>query len=261
MFYFSRRLSSIPVLGIILQKLLRGYFNNFRPRYFVETRSGLTLLFDQRNIVDRNLLVYGEWEKDQIATLRDLIRLQREKAAKKTLFLDVGAHGGLYAMMVADSPGFDRIIAFEPEPQNYAQLRANLFMNKLTRRIETREFAVSDQCGTVSFYAHALGNRGASRIDPQGQEADFEPAVVVQTKTLDSCIEACDWQIALKIDVEGHERAVLRGMSRLLRENDCILQVEALDVDALEEATAILKAENYRLVQRVANDYFFTVNT
>src|SRR5690606_30304779 len=104
------RVSSTPFIGRLLQNTLRAYLNHLKPRYFVERRTGLTLLADQRNLVDRYLLAYGEWEKMQLDTLRQLIGEQRRAATRPTLFLDVGAHGGLYSMWLSQSPGFDRLV-------------------------------------------------------------------------------------------------------------------------------------------------------
>jgi hypothetical protein len=41
-----------------------------------------------------------------------------------------------------------------------------------------------------------------------------------------SCWAHC---VLVKIDVEGHESQVIAGMSRLLRDNDCLVQAEVFD--------------------------------
>jgi FkbM family methyltransferase len=256
MLYFSPRLSRTPLIGRFIQNVLRAYANHWKPRYFVENRTGLTLLIDQRNLVDRYLLVYGEWENEQFETLCGFIEAQRKQATKPTLFLDVGAHGGLYSMWLKQRIGFDRLVAFEPEPQNYAQLRANLFMNGMARSVETRELAVSDQAGTVSFYSQSQGNRGGSRIDLMDQPDVFAEPITVQTARLDDLFSESGQQIVLKIDVEGHEEAVLRGMTRLLAENDCILQIEIWP-QRTSTTTAFLAEHGYRLARTIGSDFFF----
>ena len=58
-----------------------------------------------------------------------LIEQERPHAPTSAVFLDVGAHWGLYALLAHRTRQFERIVAFEPDPANYAQLQANLFLN------------------------------------------------------------------------------------------------------------------------------------
>ena len=73
--------------------LLRRYAKLTKPRFVVERRMGALMLLDQRDKVDLHLLCGGFWEADRIEYLHKLILAARQ--GRRTVFLDIGAHGAL----------------------------------------------------------------------------------------------------------------------------------------------------------------------
>jgi hypothetical protein len=64
--------------------------------------------------------------------------------------------------------------------------------------------------------------------------------------------------IIMKIDVEGSESRVLRGMRHMLENNRCFLQVECLPGEDQKAFLALLAEMNLRVVSRIGVDYFVT---
>jgi hypothetical protein len=62
--------------------------------------------------------------------------------------------------------------------------------------------------------------------------------------------------VLVKIDVEGHESQVITGMSRLLRDNDCLVQAEVFD-DGVEQFDALLGELGYRKVAAFGHDRLY----
>ena len=60
-----------------------------------------------------------------------------------------------------------------------------------------------------------------------------------------------------KIDVEGHELAVLQGMRTLLQSARCFLQIEVLEGNQ-ENVIQWMAQAGYRQVHSIKEDFYFT---
>lgn len=129
---------------------------------------------------------------------------------------DVGANRGVYAKIMAGCGA--RVVAFEPDADSAATLReacAGL-------PVEIVEAAVSDEIGSIEFYRDLRpGLQGlASSVNRLRGMEDKTEKVVVPRLTLDGfCAERGIAPNLIKIDVEGHESAVIRGASGIIA--DC----------------------------------------
>ncbi len=125
------------------------------------------------------------------------------------LFGDIGANAGSYTVLAGTVAGAD-VIAVEPVPETVERLRRNVELNGSNGRVEIRAVAVGDRTGTVRF---TVDRDTINRIADDG--SDDRGVVEVPIDTLDR-IFAERVPLLLKIDVEGHEAAVLAGASHLL---------------------------------------------
>jgi FkbM family methyltransferase len=133
-----------------------------------------------------------------------------------TIFLDIGANVGFYAVQIARRlAGEGKVYAFEPHPKLVELLRRNAHLNGLLRAVECLPFALSDRNASTNLqYPH--GHLGGGRIAGPG-ELLGHTLVESETKRLDDVFGpkfACD---LVKIDVEGHEINVLNGMLNIIQ--------------------------------------------
>eukprot|EP01012_Entosiphon_sulcatum_P055885 TRINITY_DN7850_c0_g1_i1.p1 TRINITY_DN7850_c0_g1~~TRINITY_DN7850_c0_g1_i1.p1 ORF type:complete len:348 (-),score=48.67 TRINITY_DN7850_c0_g1_i1:8-1051(-) len=143
-----------------------------------------------------------------------LNRFPRPNPAHRPLVIEVGSNDGKQAVWAAQQ-GY-KVVSFEPAPAGFRRCTAALEQAKQQSpsvELEFRNQAVSERAGSVYF----LDTGGVvSRIVNQTTPG----AVRVPTTTLDRELMGegeVDVEIAfLKIDVEGHELAVLRGAQQLL---------------------------------------------
>ena len=127
--------------------------------------------------------------------------------------LDVGANIGYFAMIMAQSAGTTgRVIAFEPAPETYVALQTNEQMAMLAGlNIEAHQVAVSDQVGEliIERQEHSTLNQvraADSPADSPSCRVKCVPlAVFLEEHGVTSPITL------LKVDVEGHELAVVKG--------------------------------------------------
>jgi len=225
MLHIPRIVTRVPILRGVARLMLTSYARLFKSRYVVETRMGLQLLLDQENIIDWQIFIRGEWEAAQFDKLFELLAQQRVKHDAGAVFLDVGAHWGLYALEALKSASFEQIIALEPDPTNFSQLQANLFLNDARGAVRVLQLAASNTERDFGLSLRTHRNRGATRLVDVGQPNH----VVCHGSRLDSLFDFSGKLLVVKIDVEGHEMAVLEGMSELLAKNHCVLQIEVDD--------------------------------
>jgi FkbM family methyltransferase len=218
-------------------------------------RLGLHLLLDKSSLVDRCVIETGTWEPEQLAYVSGLTEMFRK--FEKPMFLDIGSYWGLYSLMAMKTGVFAEQFAFEADRHNFSQLQANMFLNGAGGRIKAVNNAVSDVQGILRFRdstTHPEGNRaGASVI---GWEEDLE-GYAVQAITIDSVIADTGRYILMKLDVEGHEAQVLRGMTETVTNNKVVLQIEVFD-DHAEQVMAEIEKLGLRTIHAIYPDRYLT---
>ena len=226
-------------------------------------RDGLNLLLDEESLVDHEIIYNGAWEQKQLSYMKEIASGFHGNTSKK-VFLDIGSYFGLYSLHMSRINVFDQIIAFEVDEINYRQLQANLLLNDPEFFIKTHNFALSDKDGETFFFPsklHPSKNRGAAGIIHESH--NNTNCVKVSTRALDSLLDLSGHIILAKIDVEGAEFAVLRGMHNILCNNNCVLQIEALifndnDVEKHAQIDAFLVSLGYRRIHSVGVDNYYS---
>jgi FkbM family methyltransferase len=141
------------------------------------------------------------------------------------LVLDIGANIGHYTKRMSDLAGpRGRVIAFEPVPDTFAVLCANVQAFR-HRNVTLVNAAVSRECGLVRMaiprFGSGLKNYYQARIVAT---ADADDAVSAVTVSIDSLTLQ---KVALvKVDVEEHEEQALEGMAALLARDHPALIIE-----------------------------------
>ena len=158
--------------------------------------------------------------------------------------LDVGAHAGYVAMILADLVGSaGRVVCFEPDRCNFQQLQAHIRLNNL-RQVMLRNVAVSDAPGHAQFAARGdVVSRLSDGLGPAGAALEESDELVdVECVTLDG--ETAQGEALrpnlVKIDVEGHEGRVLLGARRILTESKPVLLVEIHHKQAFHDCYKLL---------------------
>ena len=159
------------------------------------------------------------------------------------VLIDVGANVGSVSLLLADK--ISRAILFEPNPVAAARARENIAINRLP--FEVHELAVSDVRGTVEL--EDAGGASPCNRTVVGFETKVRTRTVRRVppdEFLDDQLITCEIS-AIKIDVEGHENAVIHGMKRLLREKrPQLVMFEYLQRTNLSEALAAFQAAGYK---------------
>ena len=152
------------------------------------------------------------------------VRLVASLVDHRRLAIDIGAHLGDYTFFMRRHAA--GCVAFECNSMLAAHLR-----RRFGRSVDIRSDAVSDRAGTTTLRIPRSGsvlNLGRATIETANALPDFSMTDLVEVTTvrLDDVINRPVGLI--KVDVEGHEFAVLRGAVRILTEDrpNLILELE-----------------------------------
>ncbi len=172
-------------------------------------------------------------------------------AASPGMVIDVGANTGFYALLATRASPDVCVLAFEPYGPVYEVLGRNIAANAIRGRIESLPLALSDHAGNATLYVptqeHGLMETSSSL------EEEFRPghseALMVETRTLDTFLAShpcADKRITLiKVDVEGHEAAVLAGARATIARWRPMLFIEVLPMADMAALTRLLAENDY----------------
>jgi FkbM family methyltransferase len=139
-------------------------------------------------------------------------------------WLDIGANYGYTAMVLADCVGHDgRIYAFEPKLETAGCLAETVAANRLNQ-VTVIPMALST-CETLAFKSFTTSGSMAVGAE-RGLEGPLETLTIARLDWLWPRIAGDQKIDGVKIDVQGMELDVLRGMVRLLRAHTPKLIVE-----------------------------------
>ncbi|MGE4550575.1 MAG: FkbM family methyltransferase [Opitutales bacterium] len=176
-------------------------------------------MFEGTRLILRGRKTARRTDVEEIAILRKRI------SAGDAVF-DVGANKGGYLASLARMVGRrGRVFAFEPLPELAARLETACARLRW-RQVEVCSAAASDEDGTAVLATPAGNRHWESSLEGNASLGARTPDV--PTRRLDNYLDQLEGRplTAMKIDVEGHESAVIAGGSELITRNKPMLLVE-----------------------------------
>jgi FkbM family methyltransferase len=136
------------------------------------------------------------------------------RVEKGDIFIDIGAHIGKYSIPLSKIAS--RIVAVEPDPDNYECLKRNVETNRI-RNITTVNMLAWKEDTTVKFYLTDKKGGGTTK-EGLPLRTYVGRYLELQAETMDNMLKSLgisevDW---IKIDVEGAEYEVLKGLRETL---------------------------------------------
>jgi len=132
------------------------------------------------------------------------------------LFIDVGAHYGYYTLLIGKHISKSNIYAFEPTPVTYDILKKNVELNKVDKKVTLYRCAVSDKESSIKMFTPKnYSSKSSCYKLLQDWEID---SFDVKTYSLDKLITNKKVSL-IKIDAEGHEPLIVKGLANTIRLN------------------------------------------
>jgi FkbM family methyltransferase len=182
-----------------------------------------------------DILVYAynsigilKWQNEEISgeahVINDILPKYINKEKTPILF-DVGANIGNYSIMLKEKYPLAKICSFEPNPYSFAELKENLKGSN----IEVYNFGFGQKKGKENLYVYKKNtdSQHASLYKEFGKVINSELGkeekihleigiITIDSFCVDNNINNIDF---IKIDVEGHEFAVLQGALNMINHN------------------------------------------
>jgi len=129
-------------------------------------------------------------------------------------FLDIGGNIGWFTVIGSRLVGADgKVLTFEPDPFNLRLLRQNLALNDCSN-VVVCPFALGAKEDTVTLY-RSIDNQGDHHLAAVAEQTE---RISVTQRALDDVMTNHPGRISvIKIDCQGAEVTILRGMRALLR--------------------------------------------
>ena len=253
---FSKILSGKGLHKIkILNKLNKWFVRQIQTDYTLYQGFGMYLGKD--TISGKNERRYSIQEIDE-----PLERMMVEKHVKLDDYVvDIGANIGIYTLLLSKYVGKNgKIFSFEPEPESFEILKKNILENNIENS-KLENLAVSNTNDKVKLFLNEVS--GTHTIFKQTTHKTTGEYVDVCAITLDDYFlekKLLDKISFVKIDVEGVEFNVLKGMTKILEKNERIsLLIEVIPNQLLDFGTDPNDLLDF-LIQRRFSIYLFDYN-
>ncbi len=210
---------------------------NDRTLVIKELDGGVRLFVDLSDHVIGLNIVRGRYEAEEIHFARSVLK-------PGDTAVDVGAHIGFFTMQMAAAVGeTGRIYAFEPLDVNADLLERSLTENRFGERVVFRRAAVGANAGsaTLTFPVETLNSGGAYLLRDgtaplAGNRKKAVPLVALDALDIRRPVRF------IKMDVEGAEPQVVRGATRILKEDRPVILSE-LHPTQLDRASGVTADE------------------
>jgi len=163
--------------------------------------------------------------------------------------IDIGAGLGDFAAYAAQRSPNGRVLAYEPFPESFALLQQNVALNNLSN-VEARPYAIAAKPGSLALnigrgeaVQHSTTQAGANTIDVQ--------AITLPQVFDDHGLDRCDF---LKMDIEGGEYAILRGVDASLLKRVQLIALEYHDntpAGQHDELVRLLQSNGFQVQVRL----------
>jgi FkbM family methyltransferase len=200
-----------------------------------ETTINLCIV-DPQDLIQRYQSRKGFYEEQELDSIAPFFKTGG-------VFVDIGANTGQHSIYFAKLRGASKLILFEPVPFTCRIATENIRLNNLEAIADLSNlgFGVSDKSSRANFSIRNIKNLGGAELLEDSNGA-------LQTITGDSVL--ADQHVDfIKIDTEGFEIKVLKGLERTISESRPTIFVE-VDNDNLPAFETFIKETDYKIVQR-----------
>jgi FkbM family methyltransferase len=165
------------------------------------TKEGNYYWLNDTSCVDGDIKNTGVWEPNTTHAIKQLVK-------EGDVVLDIGANIGYDTVIMSKLVGeTGKVYAFEPTSHYFDVLNRSLAANKITNT-KTFNFGLSDADAELDIY---LGQHSATIHDPEGKAVLPKEKIILRTLDKVAEEEKLDRVDFIKLDVDGHEPAVLDG--------------------------------------------------
>jgi len=225
--------------------LLKFFFRHFLNKILklnLDKKNPKFVIFNQ-DYVSNDILIDGFYELKELKLLAKWLK----NKIKFGVVLDVGAYIGNHSMFF--SRYFKKVISFEPNPLSFELLKLN---SKNSKNIKINNYGLSNKTSVKKFYSYDFNYGGSSVVKNKKIPHKKFNVLFNQFDKL-KIKEKID---LVKIDVEGDEINVLKGMEKMLVKYSPIILFESQEkeiINGTSKVISFLKSKKYNKFYSIEN--------
>jgi FkbM family methyltransferase len=198
------------------------------------------------SIIDSFSIIFGKNEEH----LRSIIK---KYVKENESVIEIGSNIGSFTMAFSKTVGpKGRVFAFEAIPETAQNLSLNLKINNI-QNVTLFNKAASDKAELLTFRIPDHGKNHSMASSQWHKNDDSVQIINVEAVAIDDVDEISMYKPSfVKIDVEGGEAFVLRGMSKLIKECRPVIFVECSELGR-QYAWEFLISQKYKCFNAITN--------
>jgi FkbM family methyltransferase len=174
---------------------------------FLVRNGSLLFAGDIESYIEREMYLFGDYEGLEIEQFLNVI-----STSSRRVLLDIGANVGTHSLRFAQH--FKQVHSFEPNPSLWASFEQNMSLNEL-HNVILHHVGLGSEDAELPFYSIECRNHGLGTFLPE-EQYDRPLKLVAHSRIAhgDRYLQArgISQVDAIKIDVQGLEPSVLRGL-------------------------------------------------
>lgn len=227
-----------PLLKFIQEK-------NKESKYYcyIKFGGGIKIRLDLYEWVSQLMFIWGEIERDATACFRELLK-------PGMVFIDIGANIGYYSLIASKLVGpSGKVFAFEPWSRNINILKENIKLNSISNITIVPKALSNAGSDDVKIFLPKEDNCGMAslvKINDEYYSGDFERTSAVTFADFLESYKPGRIDV-VKIDVEGSEMNVLKGMAGSLADKNFnpVILIELIDFTLSQFSTSVKDVIDY----------------
>lgn len=239
-------LIQLPILKRLYPSIVRRYLMLIKKHKIDIKINDFIFEIDIRESIERKTYFLREYERERINKLVHL-----SKKINSSILLDIGANIGFYSILLSNK--FMEIYSFEPNKRNFKVLKENIKTNNL-KNIKVFNYGLGENKEILLGNSNTKGELFQTSGFAISKDNHIGERVLIEKG--DSVLEFKNKTITIKIDVEGFELFVLKGIKKILSNNNCIVQIEIWEKNT-KEVNKFLKFLGYKTICSIDGDTFF----
>lgn len=201
--------------------LRREFFNTAKTsefQFFSGTHESY-VLFSKDQTISQEVYTNGEFG---FTTFLKVINILGPNFIIKD-FIDIGANIGTISIPVVRRGYALNAYCFEPSPENFNLLKANIYLNELSSHIETFNIALGSEKNQSLVFELSDENSGDHRVRVSDVDGVYKEqnrkTISIKSESLDYILPKCFGKntTLVWIDTQGYEGFILKGAQNILK--------------------------------------------
>ena len=210
--YFKLRTAFFPLVDSFRSKK-RAAFNTSINKTVSPLHQSFNIKLNPENgFIDQHIFATGTYEPDILKVIGEYLK-------SGDTFVDIGGNIGWHSLVAAAIVGPEgHVHTFEPLPRLREQFLESLTQSGFTDRVTIYPFGCSDKTEEAKLHLNPINIGGSSILDERHGKT-----TVINLIPADTALDTTPSVHLIKIDTEGYELEVLRGLTKTLTEKRPVL--------------------------------------